>query len=145
MPADAGSKGGKGGGKADPKGGAKGEARLRARRVEGGVREELSSLMAQDLKDPRAAGAVVTRVEMAPDLRSARVHVRLLAGGDDEARRREVVGALGRASGMLRRELTQRLGLRYAPELRFFYDEGMDAASNVERLLAEIAAEKKPR
>ncbi|HEX3769749.1 MAG TPA: 30S ribosome-binding factor RbfA [Polyangiaceae bacterium] len=137
MPADAGGKGGK----AD----AKGDKGLRARRVEGGVREELSTLMAQDLKDPRAAGAVVTRVEMAPDLRSARVHVRLLAGGDDEARRREVVGALGRASGMLRRELTHRLGLRYAPDLRFFYDEGMDAASNVERLLAEIAAEKKPR
>jgi ribosome-binding factor A len=116
---------------------------LRVKRVEGGVREELSSLLSQDLKDPRAAGAIVTRVEMAPDLRGARVHVRLLQGGDNEARRREVVGALGRAAGMLRRELTHRLGLRYAPDLKFFYDEGMDAASNVERLLAEIASEKK--
>jgi ribosome-binding factor A len=122
----------------------KAEKGLRVKRVEGSVREELSSLVSQDLKDPRAAGAIVTRVEMAPDLRSAKVHIRLLAGGDSEARRREVVGALGRASGMLRRELTHRLGLRYAPDLRFFYDEGMDAATNVERLLAEIAAEKKP-
>jgi ribosome-binding factor A len=117
---------------------------MRVRRVEGGVREEMASLLTSDLKDPRAAGAIVTRVEMTPDLRGARVHVRLLQGGDDPARRREVVAALGRAAGMLRRELTQRLGLRYAPDLKFQYDDGVDHMTNVERVLAEIAAEKKP-
>ena len=117
---------------------------MRVRRVEGGVREEMVSLLTSDLKDPRAAGAIVTRVEMTPDLRGARVHVRLLQGGDDPARRREVVAALGRAAGMLRRELTQRLGLRYAPDLKFQYDDGVDHMTNVERVLAEIAAEKKP-
>jgi ribosome-binding factor A len=117
---------------------------MRVKRVEGGVREEMASLLTSDLKDPRAAGAIVTRVEMTSDLRSARIHVRLLQGGDDAARRREVVDALRRASGMLRRELTQRLGLRYAPDLKFQYDDGVDAMTNVERVLAEIAAERKP-
>jgi ribosome-binding factor A len=122
----------------------KAEKGLRVRRVEGSVREELATLLGGELKDPRAAGAIVTRVEMAPDLRGARVHVRLLEGGENEGRRREVVAALGRASGMLRRELTHRLGLRYAPELKFQYDDGIDHVTNVERLLAEIASEKKP-
>ena len=45
---------------------------------------------------------------MTSDLRSARVHVRLLEGGDVPSRRREVVEALRRAGGMLRREVTQR-------------------------------------
>jgi ribosome-binding factor A len=118
---------------------------LRVRRVEEGVRVEIASLIALEIKDPRAAGAIVTRVEMGGDLRAARVHVRLLDGGDDLARRREVVDALRRASGMLRREVTQRLGLRYAPELKFHYDDGVDHMSNVERLLAEIESERKPR
>ena len=118
---------------------------LRVRRVEEGVRVEVASLIANELKDPRAAGAVVTRVEMGGDLRMAKVHVRLLEGGDDQARRSEVVDALRRASGMLRREVTQRLGLRYAPELRFEYDDGVDHVTNVERVLAEIEAERKPR
>jgi len=118
---------------------------LRVRRVEEGVRVEVASLIANEIKDPRAAGAIVTRVEMGGDLRAARVHVRLLEGGDDLARRREVVDALRRASGMLRREVTQRLGLRYAPELKFHYDDGVDHMSNVERLLAEIEADRKPR
>jgi ribosome-binding factor A len=116
---------------------------MRVRRVEDGVRKEMATLLSTELGDPRAAGAIVTRVQMTPDLRSARVHVRLLEGGDVPGRRRDVVEALRHAAGMLRREVTQRLGLRYAPELKFQYDEGTDAASGVERLLAEIEAERK--
>jgi ribosome-binding factor A len=116
---------------------------MRVRRVEESVREEVASLISYEVKDPRAAGAIVTRVEMSGDLRGARVHVRLLEGGDDEGRRRDAVEALRRASGMLRREVTQRLRLRYAPELKFQYDDGVDSVTNVERVLAEIEAERK--
>jgi len=121
------------------------ETGSRALRVSEGVRKELAALLATEVKDPRAAGAVVTRVEMTSDLRSARVFVRVLEASDDETQRRDVVNALRRASGMLRREVTQRLGLRYAPELKFAYDEGTDHTTNVERILAEIEAEKRRR
>jgi ribosome-binding factor A len=115
----------------------------RARRVGESVRKEIAALLATGVKDPRAAGAVVTRVEMTGDLRSAHVHVRLLVGGDDEARRTVLVSALRRASGLMRREIGQRLGLRSAPELRFVYDSGGDHLTEVERLLDEIASERK--
>jgi ribosome-binding factor A len=120
------------------------EQGTRAKRVSEGVREELSSLLASEVKDPRAAGAVVTRVEMTDDLRIAQVHVRLLTTEDDPARRRELVAALKRAGGMLRREITRRLRLRFAPELRFAYDEGLDATTRIEEILHEINAERKP-
>jgi len=119
------------------------EPGMRARRVGEGVREELATLVAQELKDPRAAGAVVTGVEMTGDLRSARVRVRLLAGGEDLESRRRLVEALGRAAGMLRREVTQRLRLRTAPELKFVYDDGSDRSTRVDELLAEIEAERR--
>jgi ribosome-binding factor A len=118
---------------------------MRVRRVTQRVREELASLLAHVVKDPRAAGAVVTTVEMAPDLRVATARVRLLEGGDDRARRLAMVSALRRASGMLRREVTQRLGLRYAPEIKFVYDEGVDHTTRIEQLLAEIDTDRKPR
>jgi ribosome-binding factor A len=122
------------------------EHETRVKRVAEGVREELASLLADEVKDPGAAGAVVTRVDMSNDLRSARVLVRVLEGGDEPARRATLVAALGRASGMLRREVTQRLGLRHAPELRFVYDDGQDNVTRVEQLLAEIEVDrKKPR
>jgi ribosome-binding factor A len=120
-----------------------GDQNTRARRVGEGVRAEIASLLATEVKDPHAAGAVLTRVEMAGDLRSALVHVRLLEGGD-ETRRRVLVSALRRASGLMRREISHRLGLRHAPELRFVYDEGVDHLGKVEQLLDEIAAERGP-
>jgi ribosome-binding factor A len=121
------------------------DTRTRVRRVEKALREELASMLAHEVKDPGAAGTIVTRVELTNDLRSAKVHIRLLEGGDDPVRRAAVVAALGRATGMLRREVTQRLQLRSAPELRFVYDDGLDNTTRVEQLLAEIDAERKPR
>jgi ribosome-binding factor A len=115
----------------------------RVLRVAEGVRGELAAMLAAEVRDPGAAGAVITRVEMANDLRSGKVLVRLLEGGDDSERRKKLLDALGRARGMLRREVTQRLGLRHAPELRFVYDEGLDRTARVEELLAEIEAERK--
>jgi len=121
------------------------EQNTRVLRVAEAVRKELALLFAEDVKDPGAAGAVVTRVEMAKDLRSARIRVRLLEGGDDAERRRVLIAALGRATGMLRREVTQRLGLRSAPQMHFLYDEGPDDRMRVEHLLAEIEAERRSR
>jgi ribosome-binding factor A len=118
---------------------------MRSKRVGASVHEELASIVANELKDPRAAGAVVTAVEMAGDLRSARVRVRLLEGGDDARRRDELLQALEKASSLLRREVTQRLGLRSAPELRFFYDEGADRTTRIEEILAEIERERRSR
>jgi ribosome-binding factor A len=121
------------------------EPGTRARRVGEALHEQLASLLADDVKDPGVAGAIVMRVEMSNDLRTARVSVRLLEGGSDTGRRRVLVDGLGRASGMLRRELTQRLGLRFAPELRFSYDDGLDTRARIETLLLEIEAERRSR
>jgi ribosome-binding factor A len=121
------------------------EPGTRARRVGEGVRKEIASLIVYEMKDPKVTGSVVTRVEMSNDLRTARVNVRCLENPADPARRRDVIAALQRASGMLRREVAQRLRLRHAPELQFVYDEGADQANRIELLLDEIAAERRSR
>ncbi len=119
------------------------EHATRVRRVAEGVRIELADLLASEVKDPGAAGAIVTRVELTNDLRSAKVLVRLLEGGDDLARRKRLLDGLARAKGLLRREVTQRLGLRHAPELRFVYDTGLDHTVRIEQILAEIDADRR--
>jgi ribosome-binding factor A len=113
------------------------------KRVEEGVRDELASLLAHEVKDPGAAGAVVSRVEMAQDLRSAKIYVRLLQHGDAPEARKTLLDALGRARGMLRREITQRLALRSAPELHFAYDSGLDKSMRIDQLLAEIEIDRR--
>ena len=110
----------------------------RATRVAEGVRQEISVLISQSLRDPRVRGAVVSRVEMTDDLREARVYVRALEGAEDKEKKKELVEGLTRAAGMLRREIAKALKLRVAPELKFFFDEGDDKRTRVESLLMEI-------
>ncbi|MFO0675611.1 MAG: 30S ribosome-binding factor RbfA [Polyangiaceae bacterium] len=110
----------------------------RSSRVSERVREELSWLLTRDVRDPRVAGAVVSRVEMTDDLRLARVWVRSFLHGDDPDKRKELLVGLERATPLLRRAVTKKVGLQFAPEFRFQYDDGQDNVTKVERLLAEI-------
>jgi ribosome-binding factor A len=117
----------------------------RAVRVAEQVREEIALALARDLSDPRLAHAIVTRVEMPDDLSLAKVMVRLGTGGHDRAARDKVLAAFRAASGLLRKRLGKSLGLRRTPELRFIYDEGLDASDAVEKLLQEIARDRTQR
>ena len=50
--------------------------------------------------------------------------------------------ALRRSSGFLRRELGKVLDLRYAPELRFHYDDSYDRGVRIDEILRGIALGK---
>ena len=117
----------------------------RSVRVSGRIRAELSTALVRTVRDPRVSGVTITRVDMPDDLRSVRVYVRLLEGGEDAARREAAIEGLERASGLLRREVTKGVGLRFAPTFEFFYDEGQDKATRIEQLLAEVEAERKDK
>lgn len=109
-------------------------------RVEREVMVELAAAL-RTLRDPRLQHVGVTRVELTGDLRFARVYVRNSYGAADEAEQTAIMRAAEAASGRLRRHVGQALALRYAPELRFMYDAGPDAAHRVEELLSEIQAD----
>jgi ribosome-binding factor A len=113
----------------------------RSVRLSARVAKEVAWALGRDVRDPRVRDVTVTRVEMPDDLRTARVYVRLLKGGEDEAPRKQALVGLKRASGMLKKTIAGRLGLRVTPELTFFYDEGVDDLTRIEMLLEEVRAE----
>jgi ribosome-binding factor A len=99
------------------------------------VREELSRLVLMVAHDPDLRRVTITDVEMPGDLRSARIYFSCLG---TEAERELAKAALDRAAGYLRREVTQRCGLRYAPELTFRFDETLERGARIEELLAKV-------
>jgi len=111
----------------------------RPARVAERVRDVLAEVLGRVVNDPRLRGLTVTNVEITDDLRMVRVGVRTLETDVSEARRKEILKGLERALGVIRRELTARAQLRYAPELRFHYDAGGEAQTRIDELLAEIA------
>jgi ribosome-binding factor A len=105
------------------------------------IREEVARMIASEIKDPRLGFVTVIRVDLAHDLRYARVHVGVLG---NEAEREKSLTALRSAAGFVRRELGRRLRIHHSPEIDFRYDKGLEATDRVARLLQEEAAREKP-
>lgn len=118
----------------------------RAPRVAEALRGELMGmLLAGEVHDPGVQNVVVSSVALTGDLKLAKVYVRLLSLDASAASKKALIDALFRAKGFLRRELGQRLNLRFAPDLRFYYDESIDRGAEMEALLREIKqSEPKP-
>ena len=111
----------------------------RGPKVAEAIRGELMNmLLAGEVHDPGLSNALVSSVVLTADLRLAKVYVRLLALDADAKQQAAVLRALERARGFLRRELAQRLKLRFAPELRFYWDQSVDRGAEMEALLREI-------
>ena len=105
------------------------------------IKEELSRLLEREVKDPQIGFVTLTDVEVSPDLRLARVYFSVL--GDEDAMQ-ESLAALERAKGFLRRELSQRLFIRYVPELQFSLDRSIEYGQRIANLLREVLPPEQP-
>ena len=108
------------------------EKRYRMQRVNGALREVLSTRIGRGLKDPRLGFVTVTGVEATNDLRYARVYVSILG---DEAERTASLAVLRSAEGVLQAAINEELHFRRTPELEFIYDESVDRGFRIDALI----------
>jgi len=98
------------------------------------IRRTLSEiLMRGDVHDPELNRFSVTvgEVRASPDLKVATAYVLPLGGeGADD-----LIGALARNKGELRRIIGRKLSLKFAPDLRFRLDRTFDRMDDTRRLL----------
>ncbi len=107
-------------------------------RINDAVAEELAVCL-RDARDPRILDNFVsiTRAEVAPDLKVAKVYYSAL--GDPKA----AGEGLRAAQSMLRRHLAMTLNLRLTPELLFYADGSIEHGARIARILEEIGVDKK--
>ena len=108
-------------------------------RINEEIQKELSTVI-RNLKDPRVQDTMisVTRVEATPDLRWAKVYVSFL----QEEKAKDALKGLKSASGYLRRELGQRLQLRYTPELQWEQDDSIGYGAKMLKLINSLEVSK---
>ena len=109
---------------------------VRVLKVAERVRHILSELLArQEVHDEivSAANIAVTEVRMTPDLRNATAYVKPLLGKEEA----EIITALRQNTAYLQKEVAKRLGLKFAPKLKFRPDESFDEADRIEKLLRD--------
>ena len=103
-------------------------------RISQEVHKAIDSIIRDDLNDPRIGGTwSIVRCEVTRDLRYCKARVSVL----EADRRKDMMAALKKASGFIRRELGRRVDLRYVPEILFELDTNIEYAAHINQLLKE--------
>ncbi|MBU4377214.1 MAG: 30S ribosome-binding factor RbfA [Candidatus Omnitrophica bacterium] len=116
--------------------------RKRPQRVANAIRREIGTMIQEELKDPRIAFTTITRVEITPDLRYAKVYYTVL-GNEKETRSTEV--AFNNAKGFIKNAIGDRLKLRLTPEIVFKIDKSQEYTNKIEKLFDRLHKEKETK
>ena len=99
------------------------------------MKEVLSELLFNQVKDPRVGFVTITAVEVSRDYEWAKVNYTVM--GDDVEKEESKQGLIS-AGGFLRKTIGTQLKLRNAPELRFVYDDTLDRSIRVEEAIRDM-------
>ena len=99
------------------------------------IREVVAMTILTDLEDPRVQNVTVTSVEVAGDMRMAKVHVSVMG---NENKQKLAIRGLENSAGYLQSKIIERIDTRYTPRLKFELDEGVKKSIAVAKLLSEV-------
>jgi len=108
----------------------------RKERVQSEMASILNTVFRFETKDPRLQSVYVLEVRVSGDLRFARVFWRTEDGTPDE----DVLEALERGKGFLRKQVAEKLQIRFAPELVFERDTTLERGERVIGIIREVTA-----
>lgn len=88
-----------------------------------------------EMRDPRVKDVTVVGVEVAPDMKSAKVAVSIMG---DEKKQQLSLSGLQNAAGFLQKKIADEIDTRYTPRLTFVIDKGVKNSLEIQRILNEV-------
>lgn len=110
-------------------------SRQRPERVQEALRQEISRIVQTEIKDPRLGFITITKVDLTKDLRYAKVFFSVLGKDSDK---NLTLRGLNSAKGYIKGLISDRIKLRYMPELSFRIDDSSEYSSQIMALLNNI-------
>lgn len=112
---------------------------VRQLKVSAQIQRIVATVLLRDVSDPRIDGLVsVTRVDMSPDLREAKVYLSLMGGTRTPATILQGIKSAGRH---IQSEVAENLPMRFAPRLTFHLDESLKKQAEMLKKIGEVVAE----
>lgn len=111
----------------------------RGERLSGEFQKEISSIISGKLraKYPELSAIVsVTGVDVAPDLKSAKVYISVF--DTEKARAKQSIAIISENAGLIRHELSKVMHIRTVPELRIHADESMEYGEKIDKILLKL-------
>jgi ribosome-binding factor A len=109
--------------------------RLRPERVQEALRQEISKVALEEIKDPRIGFLTITKVELTKDLRYAKVYFSVLGGAKEKAL---ALKGLNSAKGYIKGVVADRIKLRLVPDISFRIDESIEHTKEIYDLFEKI-------
>jgi len=103
------------------------------------IREVVAMAILTEIRDPRVKNITVIGVEVAPDMREAKVLISIMGSESQQA---TSLRGLQNSAGFLQAKIAERIDTRYTPKLTFVADEGVKKSLAVAQILDQIALEK---
>jgi ribosome-binding factor A len=110
----------------------------RMERVSEVIKQEVSKIVSYKLQDPRVNLVTVTKVNLSPDLKMAKVYV-VIHG--DESAQEKTLNVLKRAKGYIQSEMAPCLKMRNTPSLSFYLDDTVKKSSHILQLIEKAVSE----
>ncbi len=107
----------------------------RTARLSEAYMKELSQMVLYNIRDPRLTGVYITHVLFTPDLRLAKVYFHVDGG---RVREKEVIEGFESSKGYIKRELNTRVNIKYAPDIKFYYDDTDEMQEQIDQLFGQI-------
>ncbi|MEG0615379.1 MAG: 30S ribosome-binding factor RbfA [Oscillospiraceae bacterium] len=93
----------------------------------------------RDLKDPRISGMItIVRTDVSNDMSHCKVFVSSIEGIE---KAKEACAGLTSASGLLKRDLSNRLHMKKCPELKFIPDNSIEHSADITKILKDLGEE----
>lgn len=112
--------------------------KIRIERVNGELQRQIAKVIANDIKDPRLQGALVsvTKVHTTPDLKYAKVHLSIYADSDEK--KKEAFDTVVRSRAFIRNKMKDAVQIRLLPELNFVIDNSVDYGMHIDKILSTM-------
>ena len=108
---------------------------IRMEKVAEEIKHRLNSVMTKDLSDLNAGLITISRVLMTPDLKLAKVYISFL-GNKEPAEK--LIERINYRKPHIRYMLGRQLTMKYTPDLLFFFDDTMEYADRINKLLNDV-------
>ncbi len=108
---------------------------IRMEKVAEEIKHRLNSVMTKDLSDLNAGLITISRVIMSPDLKLAKVYISFL-GNKEPADK--LIERINYRKPHIRYMLGRQLTMKYTPDLIFFFDDTMEYADRINKLLNDV-------
>lgn len=108
---------------------------FRVEKVAEDIKHKMNTAMSKDIAEINIGLVTISKVILSPDLKNAKIYVTFLGNKDSNEK---CIDRLNFRKKHIRFMLGKQLRIKYIPEIHFYYDDTLDTAERVFKILNDL-------